>query len=77
MSLGRNCWSFQQSIISYLSAVGRFICIQSYKKSRDIDMVVDYDQFKLLSVDFEMRKNPSLYKLETNKLSFKKFIGSL
>ena len=33
-------------------------------------MVVDYDQFKLLSVDFEMRKNPSLYKYE---IKFQKF----
>ena len=40
------------------------------QKSRDIDMVVDYDQFKLLSVDFEMRKNPSLYKYE---IKFQKF----
>lgn len=40
------------------------------QKSRDIDMVVDYDQFKLLSVDFEMRKNPSLYRYE---IKFQKF----
>ena len=40
------------------------------QKSRDIDMVVDYDQIKLLSVDFEMRKNPSLYKYE---IKFQKF----
>ena len=33
-------------------------------------MVVDYDQFKLLSVDFEMRKNPSLYRYE---IKFQKF----
>ncbi len=40
------------------------------QKSRDIDMVVDYDQIKLLSVDFEMRKNPSLYRYE---IKFQKF----
>lgn len=40
------------------------------QKSRDIDMVVDYDQVKLLSVDFEMRKNPSLYRYE---IKFQKF----
>ena len=40
------------------------------QKSRDIDIVVDYDQIKLLSVDFEMRKNPSLYKYE---IKFQKF----
>jgi hypothetical protein len=40
------------------------------QKSRDIDMIVDYDQFKLLSVDFEMRKNPSLYRYE---IKFQKF----
>lgn len=40
------------------------------QKSRDIDMVVDYDQFKLLSVDFEMRKNPSHYRYE---VKFQKF----
>lgn len=40
------------------------------QKSRDIDMVVDYDQIKLLSVDFEMRKNPSRYRYE---IKFQKF----
>lgn len=40
------------------------------QKSRDIDMVVDYDQIKLLFVDFEMRKNPSLYRYE---IKFQKF----
>lgn len=40
------------------------------QKSRDIDIVVDYDQFKLLSTDFEMRKNPSLRKYE---IKFQKF----
>ena len=40
------------------------------QKSRDIDIVVDYDQFKMLSTDFEMRKNPSLRKYE---IKFQKF----
>ena len=40
------------------------------QKSRDIDMVVDYDQFRSLSTDFEMRKNPSLRNYE---IKFQKF----
>lgn len=40
------------------------------QKSRDIDMVVDYDQFNLLSNDFDIRKNPSLRKYE---IKFQKF----
>ena len=40
------------------------------QKSRDIDMVVDYEQFNLLSTDFEMRKNQSLRKYE---IKFQKF----
>jgi hypothetical protein len=40
------------------------------QKSRDIDIVVDYDQFRQLSTDFEMRKNPSLRNYE---VKFQKF----
>lgn len=40
------------------------------QKSRDIDMVVDYDQFNLLSNDFDIRKNHSLRKYE---IKFQKF----
>jgi hypothetical protein len=39
-------------------------------KSRDIDIVVDYDQFWILSKDFQLRKNPSLRKYE---IKFQKF----
>lgn len=40
------------------------------QKSRDIDIVVDYDQFWILSKDFQLRKNPSLRKYE---IKFQKF----
>jgi len=40
------------------------------QKSRDIDMVVDYEQFNLLSTDFEMQKNQSLRRYE---IQFQKF----
>ncbi|QRF75055.1 hypothetical protein Thermo_00548 [Thermoplasmatales archaeon] len=61
-----------------LSAKYKFVLIGGWaiymytklQKSRDIDMVVDYDQFNLLSTDFEMRKNQSLRKYE---IKFEKF----
>ena len=40
------------------------------QKSRDIDIVVDYDQFKILSDDFSVKKNPSLRNYE---IKFQKF----
>ena len=40
------------------------------QKSRDIDIVVDYDQFKILSDDFSVKKNSSLRKYE---IKFQKF----
>lgn len=40
------------------------------QKSRDIDIVVDYDQFKTLSDDFSVKKNPSLRNYE---IKFQKF----
>ncbi len=39
-------------------------------KSRDIDIVVDYDQFWVLSKDFQLRKNPSVRRYE---IKFRKF----
>lgn len=39
-------------------------------KSRDIDIVVDYDQFWILSKDFQLRKNPSVRRYE---IKFRKF----
>ncbi len=62
----------------FLSTKYKFVLIGGWaiymytklQKSRDIDMVVDYDQFNLLSTDFEMRKNQSLRKYE---IKFQKF----
>ena len=39
-------------------------------KSRDIDIVGDYDQFWVLSKDFQLRKNPSVRRYE---IKFRKF----
>ena len=39
-------------------------------KSRDMDIVVDYDQFWVLSKDFQLRKNPSVRRYE---IKFRKF----
>ena len=62
--------------LSVLSTKYNFILIGGWaiytytklQKSRDIDMVVDYDQFKLLSVDFEMRK---IHRCINTKSNFK------
>jgi len=62
----------------FLSTKYKFVLIGGWaiyvytklQKSRDIDMVVDYDQFNLLSTDFEMRKNQSLRNYE---IKFQKF----
>ena len=40
------------------------------QKSRDIDVVVNYDQFRILSNDFSIKKNPSLRNYE---IKFQKF----
>lgn len=62
----------------FLSTKYKFVLIGGWavymytklQKSRDIDMVVDYEQFNLLSTDFEMQKNQSLRRYE---IQFQKF----